>query len=113
MAAFPAVLPESDRQRITRKCELPDYLPARKVNEFVYCPRLFFYEWVDGVFVESADTMEGWIQHGRVDRGSGELPPPNVDSPETIHARSVALSSERLKVIAKLDLIEAEGSTAT
>ena len=24
--------------------ELPDYMPARMVNEFVYCPRLFFYE---------------------------------------------------------------------
>jgi hypothetical protein len=28
--------------------ELPDYLPARMLNEFVYCPRLFFYEWVEG-----------------------------------------------------------------
>ena len=23
---------------------LPDYLPAHMVNEFAYCPRLFFYE---------------------------------------------------------------------
>ena len=36
--------------------ELPDYMPARMVNEFVYCPRLFFYEWVEGLFQESADT---------------------------------------------------------
>jgi CRISPR-associated protein Cas1 len=28
----------------------PDYLPARMVNEFVYCPRLFFYEFVEGIF---------------------------------------------------------------
>jgi len=28
--------------------DLPDYLPARMVNEFVYCPRLFYYEWVEG-----------------------------------------------------------------
>ena len=41
---------------------LPDYLPARMVNEFVYCPRLFFYEWVEGVFRESADTLEGSAQ---------------------------------------------------
>ena len=31
----------------------PDYLPARMVNEFVYCPRLFFLEWVEGVFRSS------------------------------------------------------------
>ena len=30
---------------IETKRELPDYLPARMVNEFAYCPRLFFYEW--------------------------------------------------------------------
>ena len=32
---------------------------------------------------------------------------------EKIHARSVTLSSERLRVIAKLDLVEAEGTSAT
>ena len=34
-------------------------LPARMLNEFVYCPRLFFYEWVEGIFAHSADTIEG------------------------------------------------------
>jgi CRISPR-associated protein Cas1 len=41
------------------RLELPDYLPARMLNEFVYCPRLFFYEWVEGVFRHSSDTIEG------------------------------------------------------
>jgi hypothetical protein len=41
--------------------DLPGYLSARMVNEFVYCARLFFYEWVDGVFRESVDTVEGKI----------------------------------------------------
>ena len=31
---------------LRRSVELPEYLPARMLNEFVYCPRLFFYEWV-------------------------------------------------------------------
>ena len=29
------------------------------LNEFVYCPRLFYYEHVEGVFVENADTLRG------------------------------------------------------
>ena len=33
----------------------PESLPARMLNEFVYCPRLFYYEHVEGVFVESAE----------------------------------------------------------
>jgi CRISPR-associated protein Cas1 len=91
---------------------LPDYLPARMVNEFVYCPRLFFYEWVEGLFRESADTIEGAAQHKRVDARTSELPAAG-EADEKIHARSVTLSSERLRVIAKLDLVEAEGHSAT
>jgi len=37
------------------------------LNEFAYCPRLFYYEWVDGVFVHSADTIEGALRHQTVD----------------------------------------------
>jgi hypothetical protein len=31
-------------------------LPARMLNEFTYCPRLAYLEWVQGEFVDSADT---------------------------------------------------------
>jgi len=92
--------------------DLPEYLPARMVNEFCYCPRLFYYEWVEGLFAESSDTVEGSAQHKRVDKKADALPAPE-DLPENIHARSVTLSSERFKVIAKLDLVEVDGGTAT
>jgi CRISPR-associated protein Cas1 len=92
-------------------------LPSRMLNEFVYCPRLFFYEHVEGVFVQSVDTVKGATLHARVDQGSGALPaakegvPPETDSSgpfieEKIHARSVTLGSERLGVVAKMDLVE-------
>lgn len=45
------------------------------LNEFVYCPRLFYYEFVESVFVESADTVRGKTLHRRVDSGQGGLPP--------------------------------------
>ncbi len=92
---------------------LPDYLPARMVNEFVYCPRLFFYEWVEGVFRESVDTIEGSVQHQRVDREGADLPTAAELGDEKIHGRSVALSSEQYRVIAKMDLIEIEDGTVT
>jgi CRISPR-associated protein Cas1 len=122
MSALPIpILPEPKRTPISPRDPAPDYLPARMVNEFVYCPRLFFYEWVEGVFRESADTLEGSAQHKRVDARPSELPPvgqpadgnKDESKAEKIHARSVTLSSERLRVIAKLDLVEAEGSLAT
>src|SRR5581483_10249509 len=83
------------------------YVPARMINEFQYCPRLAYLEWVQGEWAESADTVEGSGVHRRVDRGAGELPPPeSMAEDESIHARSVTLSSDRLGLIAKLDLIE-------
>lgn len=98
-------------------------LPVRMLNEFVYCPRLFYYEFVEGLFVHNADTLHGRSLHTRVDNGSGAMPPavrqqtsvadvgngdgkPVVEE-EVIHSRSVALSSERLGVTAKMDLVEA------
>jgi CRISP-associated protein Cas1 len=111
MGALP-VLPLADLEAGATKAaerDLPDYLPARMVNEFVYCPRLFFYEWVDGVFRESVDTVEGKFQQKRVDapgaRGkAGELP--KAEEMAEIQSRSVTLSSETHRVIAKMDLVE-------
>jgi CRISPR-associated protein Cas1 len=98
--------------QIEAKRELPDYLPARMVNEFAYCPRLFFYEWVEGLFAESVDRVEGSIQHRRVDAKTTALPAA-ADLPQSIHSRSVQLSSERLRVIAKMDLVEVEDGVVT
>jgi CRISPR-associated protein Cas1 len=102
------------RQPVERsERDLPEYLPARMVNEFVYCPRLFFYEWVDGLFAESAETVEGKSQHARVDAKATELQKPEDASNSEIHSRSVTLASERLRVIAKIDLIEGAGGVVS
>ena len=98
--------------QIEAKRELPDYLPARMVNEFAYCPQLFFYEWVEGLFAESVDTVEGSIQHRRVDAKATALPDAE-ELAESIHSRSVTLASERLRVIAKMDLVEVEDGVVT
>ncbi|HVX90845.1 MAG TPA: CRISPR-associated endonuclease Cas1 [Candidatus Paceibacterota bacterium] len=49
-------------------------LPARMINEYQYCPRLAYLEWVQGEWSESSDTVEGRNVHRRVDRPSGDLP---------------------------------------
>lgn len=93
--------------------QLADYLPARMVNEFVYCPRLFYYEWVEGLFRPNADTEEGKVQHRRVDRQGGELPTADELGEEKIHSRSVMLASDRHRLIARMDLLEIEGGVVT
>lgn len=89
---------------------LPDLLPARMLNEFVYCPRLFYYEWVEGLWADNADTIQGSLKHARVDKDPTPLPQADQISsePDTIHARSVTLSSMVHGLIAKIDLVEVE-----
>ena len=87
--------------------ELPDLVPARMLNEYAYCPRLFFLEWVDSLWASNADVAEGDRRHRRVDAGGGAAPLPGEG--ELKAARSVELSSDRLGITAKLDLLESDG----
>ena len=89
-------------------------LPARMVNEYQYCPRLAYLEWVQGEWSESSDTVDGRYRHRRVDRPGGKLPDAEAGAEsERCHARSVTLSSERLGLIARMDLVESDGEHAT
>src|SRR3546814_20034304 len=74
-------------------------LPARMINEYVYCPRLAYLEWVQGEWADSRETVDGRHKHRRVDKPSGELPTPDeAPTEERIHARSVMVSSNRLRL---------------
>ena len=72
----------------------PEVIPARMLNEFVYCPRLFYYEFVESVFVENADTLRGDGLHRRVDRGRGALPPPAGRTPSEATPTSESAAGE-------------------
>ena len=89
-------------------------LPARMINEYVYCPRLAYLQWVQGEWEESADTIEGTHLHKRVDHPGGDLPPvEEIEEDAQLHARAITLSSNRLGLIARLDLVEGEGNRVT
>ena len=81
-------------------------IPARILNEFVYCPRLAYLEWVQKEWEDSSDTVQGRYVHRKVDRKGGQLPEPGDESPDLKVARSVELSSRELNLIAKIDLVE-------
>lgn len=90
-------------------------LPARMINEYVYCPRLAYLEWVQGEWADSADTIEGRQGHKRVDKRRGSPPDPAAagELEDTrIHVHSLELSSDALGLIAKLDLAEFDGRHA-
>lgn len=84
----------------------PELIPARMVNEFVYCPRLFYLEWVDGRFEDSDDTVLGRQVHRAVDTEAGAAPLP--EDGDLLAARSLTLSSSQLEIVARLDLVEGQ-----
>jgi len=84
--------------------EVPELVPARMINEFEYCPRLFYLEWVQSRFEHNRDTVEGLYVHRVVDAGGGRMG--EADDPPFKKAKSVELSSQRLGMIAKADIIE-------
>jgi len=88
---------------------LPDLVPARMLNEHTYCPRLAYLEWVQGDFADSADTVDGRFQHRNTNAETGALPDPTELGDARIHARSVLLSAPKVGLIARIDLIEADG----
>jgi CRISP-associated protein Cas1 len=88
--------------------DFPLQVPARMLNEFTYCPRLFYLEWVQGQFVGNADTAEGTWQHRAVDVEKGRAP--IADEVEDLReARSLRVGSERLGLIAVIDVLEGLG----
>ena len=89
---------------------LPETIPARMVNEFVYCPRLFHLEWVQGRFATSDDVEEGLYVHRVVDEPGGDLPDADDDLERFAGrtSRSLWLTSADLGVTAKLDIVEVE-----
>lgn len=87
--------------------DVPELVPARMLNEFSYCPRLFYIEWVQARFVHNEDTFDGSYRHRRVDHESSEL---REDAP--FRATSVTLSSQSLGLVAKADLITGDGERA-
>ena len=115
-------MPESEREPVAepqpgtsakpRRAGRRDYqkplIPARILNEYVYCPRLAYLEWVQKEWESSSDTVEGRHVHRRVDAQSGSLPDPEEEFDDLRIARSVELSSKKLDLVAKIDLVESE-----
>src|SRR5688572_13716213 len=90
-----------------------ELIPARMLNELVYCQRLFYLEHVAKEWAESADTVHGTRIHQRADDGPTAMPSAEQLGVETVKARAVSLSSVVDGVVARMDILEAEGGTVT
>ncbi len=89
----------------------PELLPARMLNEFVYCPRLFYLEWVDARWSDNDDTEAGKFVHRTVDRGGGHVPDPD-DAADLKSARRVRVENASLGVLAVIDRVDGDDGAA-
>ena len=90
--------------------EPPELVPARMINEVLYCERLMILEWAQAEFADHVDPLDGRVIHRRVDEPRGAMPEPEGEDeePAPFTASSVWLSSEKLGITAKIDYVEGE-----
>lgn len=85
-------------------------MPVRRLNNYVYCPRLFYFQWVENIFQESADTVAGSTTHRNVDAPSKldeeKAKALGENIPEGAKLRSLRLESETLGIVGMMDLVE-------
>ena len=85
-------------------------MPVRRLNNYVYCPRLFYFQWVENIFQESADTVAGSMTHRNVDAPSRldeeKAKALSENLPEGAKLRSLRLESETLGIVGVMDLVE-------
>jgi CRISPR-associated protein Cas1 len=97
------------------------------LNEFAYCPRLAYLEWVQGEFADNLETIQGRFAHRRVDRADRkDLPEEKggrgkaegggedieVAEVETFHSRSLMLSAPEEGLIARMDVVDISAGEA-
>lgn len=132
-------LPRPKHLRLRLDSAPPVLVPARMVNEVLYCERLAYLEWAQKEFADNFFTVEGrTVVHRRVDQGAGRLvdPPerddaapklarrkasnarkakeldePAASAPWT--AQSIWLSSIKLRLIGKIDLVRGNGGVVS
>lgn len=89
---------------------IQDLIPVRALNQVSYCPRLYYLEYVESVMPTNEFVEDGLFQHRRVN--DPDLANRTRKAGDVLHTRSVAISSERLGIIGKLDLMEERGGEA-
>jgi len=77
-----------------------DYIPISSLNQYSYCPKSAWYQFVTGQFRDNADTVEGALLHERSD--SAELT--ILDG--VIQTRTVWLYSDQYGLIGLADVVE-------
>lgn len=85
-------------------------MPVRRLHNYLYCPRLFYLQWVENIFEENADTVAGSAIHRQADQPSrydeAKTTALREGLPEGAKLRSLRLESESLGLVGMIDIVE-------
>lgn len=85
-------------------------MPVRRLHNYLYCPRLFYLQWVENIFEENADTAAGSALHRHADQSSrfndDRATALRDGLPEGAQIRSLRLESETLGLLGVVDIVE-------
>lgn len=79
-------------------------MPVRRLHNFVYCPRLFYLQWIENIFVPNEDTVLGSALHKSIDEPNKLKQASLLEEGGTL--RSVSLTSDTLQLTGIADLVE-------
>jgi CRISP-associated protein Cas1 len=92
---------------MTVRLDVPELMPVRMLNEYVWCPRFTYLSWAEGFDGDNEATIEGKQLHRRVDV------PMEFDTPAGRRVKTAwTLSSETLGLIGRADRVEFEDDEA-
>lgn len=85
-------------------------MPVRRLHNYLYCPRLFYLQWVENIFEENADTVAGSAVHRQADQPSkfddAKTSALREGLPEGAKLRSLRLESQSLGLVGMIDIVE-------
>lgn len=85
---------------------MDEYLPLSYLNHLVYCPRRFWYMYVQGEIAINAPMLEGTYQHAHAHRPGRETD----DHGRVVHRR-IWVWNERLAIAGFTDFVEASAGS--
>ncbi|MCB9009440.1 MAG: CRISPR-associated protein Cas4 [Ardenticatenaceae bacterium] len=82
------------------------YLPLSYLNHLIYCPRRFWYMYIQGEIDINAPMLEGSFQH----QTRADKPGQEIDDRGRAVYRRIWIWSDRLQIAGFADFVEAEGT---
>lgn len=86
--------------------QIPELIPIRRIHNYIYCPRLMYFQFVENIFIHDANVVAGEITHRRVDSPTVISFPFETDDSSPDIIRSLSLESGELGICGVIDLLK-------